>query len=77
MEQVAVSPIENAIETMEEKNKNLVSLIEQHRQDWNLRSDTLGMQLNGVVDPAVSGGIANYKVVFFYLFQYHQTYTDP
>ncbi|GFR93576.1 dedicator of cytokinesis protein 5 [Elysia marginata] len=61
MKMLAVSPIENAIETMEEKNKNLLSLIEQHRLDWNLRSDTLGMQLNGVVDPAVSGGIANYK----------------
>ncbi|RUS91929.1 hypothetical protein EGW08_000331, partial [Elysia chlorotica] len=59
---LAVSPIENAIETMEDKNKNLLSLIEQHRQDFSLRSDTLGMQLNGIVDPAVSGGIANYKV---------------
>ncbi|GFO14587.1 dedicator of cytokinesis protein, partial [Plakobranchus ocellatus] len=58
---ISVSPIENAIETMEEKNKNLKSLIDQHRQDSSLRSDPLGMQLNGIVDPAVSGGIANYK----------------
>ncbi|CAL1526733.1 unnamed protein product [Lymnaea stagnalis] len=57
----SVSPIENAIETMEEKNKKLITLIEQHRIDSSLRVDPLGMQLNGVVDPAVSGGIANYK----------------
>ncbi|XP_012940011.1 dedicator of cytokinesis protein 1 isoform X2 [Aplysia californica] len=61
VESVSVSPIENAIETMEEKNKKLVTTIEQHRQDARLRVDLLGMQLNGVVDPAVSGGIANYK----------------
>ncbi|XP_059148668.1 dedicator of cytokinesis protein 1-like isoform X3 [Physella acuta] len=61
IEVMDVSPIENAIETMEEKNKKLTELIEQHKNDSSLRVDTLGMQLNGVVDPAVSGGIANYK----------------
>lgn len=51
---------------METKNKKLLMLIEQHRHDASLRVDPLGMQLNGVVDPAVSGGIANYKVRFLF-----------
>lgn len=55
----------NAIETMEEKNKNLVTLIEEHRMNEGLRVDPLGLHLSGVVDPAVSGGIANYKVLEF------------
>ncbi|KAH9503217.1 Dedicator of cytokinesis protein 1 [Bulinus truncatus] len=71
---IAVSPIENAIETMEEKNKKLIMLIEQHRMDSTLRVDPLGMQLNGVVDPAVSGGIANYKE--FYIGDYEPVLQD-
>ncbi|BFY99041.1 hypothetical protein BsWGS_02080 [Bradybaena similaris] len=70
----AVSPIENAIETMETKNKKLLMLIEQHRHDASLRVDPLGMQLNGVVDPAVSGGIANYKE--FYIGDFHPSLQD-
>jgi len=35
----------------------------QHRADASLKVDPLGMVLNGVVDAAVSGGIANYKAI--------------
>jgi hypothetical protein len=56
-----VSPIENAIETMEDKNKRLMTDIEEHRHS-TLRIDPLSMLLNGIVDPAVQGGIAMYKV---------------
>ena len=62
MLQFKVSPLENAIETLDTTNQHLKSLIEQHRADSNLRVDPLGMVLNGVVDAAVNGGIANYKV---------------
>ena len=47
---------------MESTNQKLKVLIEQHKADPNLRVDPVGMVLNGVVDAAVSGGIANYKV---------------
>nr|KAG5708357.1 hypothetical protein BaRGS_034388 [Batillaria attramentaria] len=60
-ESMMVSPIETAIETIEDKNKRLATVIEQHRQDPSLRVDPLGMLLNGVADPAVQGGIAMYK----------------
>ncbi|XP_050389742.1 dedicator of cytokinesis protein 1 [Patella vulgata] len=64
MSTFAVSPLESAIETLENKNKKILSMIEQHRLDPNLRVDPLGMLLNGVVDPAVNGGISMYKVFY-------------
>ena len=62
--QVMVSPIETAIETMEDKNKKLAMEIEQYRHNPQLGINPLSMSLNGVVDPAVQGGIAMYKVFF-------------
>jgi dedicator of cytokinesis protein 1 len=61
VESVDVSPIENAIETLEGTNQKLMLLIKEHMKDVNLRVDPLGMVLNGVVDAAVNGGIANYR----------------
>ena len=57
-----MSPIECAIETLTSTSQKLKSLISQHQLDAGLRVDPLGMVLNGVVDAAVNGGIANYKV---------------
>ncbi|XP_041370196.1 dedicator of cytokinesis protein 1-like isoform X4 [Gigantopelta aegis] len=63
-ETYGVSPLECAIETIEKTNKKLTMAIDQHRQDPALRIDPLGMLLNGVVDPAVNGGISKYKVFY-------------
>ena len=60
--QVMVSPIETAMETMEDKNKRISNELDQYRHNQQLRIDPLSMSLNGVVDPAVQGGIAKYKV---------------
>ena len=57
-----VSPLEVAIETIETANDRLRILIEQHQNVANLPVDPLGMLLNGIVDPAVNGGISKYKV---------------
>lgn len=67
-----VSPLELAIEVIDETNDKIRSLIDQHLADPNLRVDPLGMVLHGVVDAAVNGGIANYKVSCSYsiLFSY-------
>eukprot|EP00105_Crassostrea_gigas_P042991 XP_019927139.1 PREDICTED: dedicator of cytokinesis protein 1 isoform X1 [Crassostrea gigas] len=59
-----VSPLENAIETLETTNKRINSLIEQHIADDHLSTNNLGMLLNGVVDASVNGGISNYKVFY-------------
>ncbi|XP_064631450.1 dedicator of cytokinesis protein 1-like isoform X3 [Lineus longissimus] len=65
-----VSPLEVAIETIETANERMRILIEQHQNVANLAVDPLGMLLNGIVDPAVNGGISKYK--YFYSDEYYQ-----
>lgn len=62
--QVEVSPLENAIQVVENKNQELRSLIGQyqHKQAHGNVS-LLSMCLNGVIDAAVNGGIARYQEV--------------
>lgn len=62
--QVEVSPLENAIQVVENKNQELRALIGQyqHKQvPGNI--GLLSMCLNGVIDAAVNGGIARYQEV--------------
>ncbi|XP_046628912.1 dedicator of cytokinesis protein 1 isoform X2 [Neodiprion virginianus] len=59
-----VSPLQNAIETMEATNKDLRDLIIQYRADSTLTLNPLSMKLNGVLDPAVMGGVDNYEKAF-------------
>ena len=54
--------MENALETMSTTNDKIQNLIDQFEKDSGVRVDQLSMVLNGVVDAAVNGGIANYKV---------------
>ena len=57
-----MSPLENALETMSSTNERLLRVINLHIADPDLRIDELERLLGGVVDAAVNGGIANYKV---------------
>lgn len=59
--QVEISPLENAIETMQLTNDKISSMIQQHLDDPGLPINPLSMLLNGIVDPAVMGGFANYE----------------
>lgn len=59
-----MSPLENAIETMEGTNKKISNSIAAHKADPTLPVNPLGMLLNGIVDAAVMGGISNYEKVF-------------
>ncbi|XP_070151185.1 dedicator of cytokinesis protein 1 isoform X4 [Polyergus mexicanus] len=59
-----VSPLRNAIETMEATNIVLRDLIIAHRSDPSLPLNPLSMKLNGILDPAVMGGIDNYEKAF-------------
>lgn len=61
--QMEVSPLENAIEVLENKNQQLKSLAGQcqTRQMQNL--NPLTMCLNGVIDAAVNGGVSRYQEV--------------
>ncbi|NXY37396.1 DOCK1 protein, partial [Pomatorhinus ruficollis] len=60
---VEISPLENAIETMQLTNDKINNMVQQHLNDPNLPINPLSMLLNGIVDPAVMGGFANYEKV--------------
>ncbi|XP_076317091.1 dedicator of cytokinesis protein myoblast city isoform X3 [Tachypleus tridentatus] len=64
-EDMEISPLENAIETMETTNRRIRDMIVQHHADSALPINPLSMLLNGVVDAAVMGGIVNYEKAFF------------
>lgn len=61
--QTTLSPLENAIETMESTNDKILTMINQYQADWTLPINPLSMLLNGIVDPAVMGGFAKYEKV--------------
>ncbi|XP_012518376.1 PREDICTED: dedicator of cytokinesis protein 5 [Propithecus coquereli] len=60
-----VSPLENAIETMELTNERISNCVQQHAWDRSLSVHPLSMLLSGIVDPAVMGGFSNYEKAFF------------
>ncbi|KAJ8285850.1 hypothetical protein GJAV_G00031660 [Gymnothorax javanicus] len=60
-----ISPLENAVETMELANEKLSNLVQQQACDRTLPVHPLSMMLNGIVDPAVMGGFSNYEKAFF------------
>uniref|UniRef100_A0A670IEQ3 Dedicator of cytokinesis 1 n=1 Tax=Podarcis muralis TaxID=64176 RepID=A0A670IEQ3_PODMU len=62
---VEISPLENAIETMQLTNDKINNMVQQHLSDPNLPINPLSMLLNGIVDPAVMGGFTNYEKAFF------------
>ncbi|KAM7389759.1 hypothetical protein PAMP_023717 [Pampus punctatissimus] len=65
MKHTTLSPLENAIETMESTNEKILTMINQYQADWSLPINPLSMLLNGIVDPAVMGGFAKYEKAFF------------
>ncbi|XP_039858239.1 dedicator of cytokinesis protein 3 isoform X1 [Simochromis diagramma] len=65
-ELVEVSPLENAISVVENKNQELRTLISQYQhKQLHGNINLLSMTLNGVIDAAVNGGIARYQEAFF------------
>ncbi|XP_066523017.1 dedicator of cytokinesis protein 4b isoform X3 [Hoplias malabaricus] len=64
-ELVEVSPLENAIEVIENKNLQLRTLITQCQTRQMPNINPLTMCLNGVIDAAVNGGLARYQEAFF------------
>ncbi|XP_078272813.1 dedicator of cytokinesis protein 4-like isoform X4 [Rhinoraja longicauda] len=64
-EVVEMSPLENAIEVLENKNQQLRTLITQCQSRQMQNINPLTMCLNGVIDAAVNGGLARYQEAFF------------
>ncbi|KAK9692481.1 DHR-2, Lobe A [Popillia japonica] len=65
IEKYEISPLRNAIETMDNSNKELRDLFLQYNKDKSLNLNPLSLKLTGIVDPAVMGGIMNYENAFF------------
>lgn len=63
LSQEEISPLENAIETMELTNERISNSVQQHAWDRSLSVHPLSMLLSGIVDPAVMGGYSNYEKV--------------
>lgn len=61
--QVEISPLLNAVETVESKNKELDRIITNLSSDRTQSINPLSMILNGIIDAAVMGGIAKYEEV--------------
>lgn len=63
-ESITLNPIEAAIDTMDNKNKELRHLVAQYSTDCAPNDlNPLTMRLNGNIDAAVGGGIAKYQEV--------------
>jgi dedicator of cytokinesis protein 1 len=60
-----ISPLRNAIETMERANKNLKNYVVLYNGDKDMQINPLSLILNGILDAAVMGGIKNYEEAFF------------
>eukprot|EP00794_Sanderia_malayensis_P005649 gene5649-6345_t len=76
-----LTPVENALETMKAKNKEIQSMIGRFKADKKANLNPLSMLLNGVIDAAVMGGISNYEKAFLnedYVAKNpeHKPYTD-
>lgn len=61
---IELSPIENAIKIIKDKNKQLSNIAETTKQK-NTYSGQFTMALNGVIDAAVAGGVSQLADVFF------------
>lgn len=60
-----LSPLETAIDAVQKKNKELQDVIREFSDKKVENIQPLSMQLKGVIDAAVNGGIARYQEAFF------------
>ena len=62
--QVELAPLEVAIETVETKNSDISSMVDEFTNASGSKDiNPLSMLLNGVIDAAVCGGTVQYKKV--------------
>ncbi|EGG19663.1 SH3 domain-containing protein [Cavenderia fasciculata] len=59
---VEVSPIENALNSIVQKNEELLARIDRYQQNQNENINPLTMTLNGIIDASVNGGVSRYEL---------------
>jgi hypothetical protein len=64
-EKKEISPIENAIIAMSDKNVELMALTKEKQDNPHVSVNPLSMVLSGVIDAAVMGGTDKYREAFF------------
>jgi dedicator of cytokinesis protein 3 len=62
---VTFTPLQTAINNLKVKNEDVKKIIEQCQTDPSHNVNDLSMNLNGILDAAVMGGVAKYKQAFF------------
>lgn len=62
---VTITPFQNAINSLTEKNYHVAGVATTVEQDLQHNTADLSMQLNGIIDAAVMGGIEKYREAFF------------
>ncbi|KAM9968732.1 hypothetical protein ACTFIW_000606 [Dictyostelium discoideum] len=59
--QVEISPIENALNSIVQKNDELAARIDRHQANTQESISPLTMLLNGIIDASVNGGVSRYE----------------
>ncbi|EGC35783.1 hypothetical protein DICPUDRAFT_47503 [Dictyostelium purpureum] len=59
--QVELSPIENALNSIIQKNEELLAKIDKHQASPQESISPLTMLLNGIIDASVNGGVSRYE----------------
>jgi len=63
--EVIITPLQNAVDSIQNKNKHVRGIITTVENDLQHNTSDLSMNLNGIIDAAVMGGIEKYKEAFF------------
>ncbi|KAJ3444600.1 dock4 protein [Anaeramoeba flamelloides] len=61
---IEITPIQNGVNSIENKNEDLVSIITKYQIETIQNTNPFSMALNGVIDAAVNGGINMYVNAF-------------
>ncbi|KAJ6238153.1 dedicator of cytokinesis [Anaeramoeba flamelloides] len=62
---IEISPIQNGVNSIENKNEDLISIITKYQTETIQNTNPFSMALNGVIDAAVNGGVQMYVDAFF------------
>merc|ERR1712173_253638 len=62
---VEYTPFQTAINNLAGKNEEVLKIIERLENDPQKSTNDISMNLNGILDAAVMGGVAKYREAFF------------
>jgi len=63
--EILITPLQNAVNSISDKNVHVDGVITTVHNDLQHNVSDLSMNLNGIIDAAVMGGIAKYREAFF------------